>query len=124
MGMTTLDGRAPEWAGIAIGLMIVGLGIVLFIDQAGFFGWQPSWSVWPFLIIGAGLARFASPRADGSRGGGWLIFFGVWLLLNEMRVLRFRDSWPLILVAIGVHTMWKALVRPARPSRPRAGQPS
>jgi hypothetical protein len=52
-----------------------------------------------------------------------LIFIGVWLLLNEMRVLRFRDSWPLILVALGVHTMWKAL-RPAQARRSRAGQTS
>ena len=48
---------------------------------------------------------------------------GVWLLLSEMRVLPFRDSWPLILVALGVHTMWKAL-RPAQARRSRAGRSS
>ena len=121
--MTFLDGRAPEWTGILVGLTIVGFGLILLFDQTGLFGWQPSWSVWPFLIIGAGLARFATPRPDGSREGSWLIFIGVWLLLNEMRVLRFRDSWPLILVALGVHTMWKAL-RPGRSRRSRAGQTS
>jgi hypothetical protein len=123
MRMTFLDGRAPEWTGILVGLTIVGFGLILLFDQTGLFGWQPSWSVWPFLIIGAGLARFATPRPDGSREGSWLIFIGVWLLLNEMRVLRFRDSWPLILVALGVHTMWKAL-RPGRSRRSRAGQTS
>jgi cell wall-active antibiotic response 4TMS protein YvqF len=123
MRMTSLDGRTPEWTGILVGLTIVGFGLILLFDQAGLFGWQPSWSVWPFLIIGAGLARFATPRPDGSREGTWLIFIGVWLLLNEMRVLRFRDSWPLILVALGVHTMWKAL-RPAQARRSRAGQTS
>jgi hypothetical protein len=123
MRMTFLDGRGPEWTGILIGLMIVGFGLILLFDQTGLFGWQTSWSVWPFLIIGAGLARFASPRPDGSREGVWLIAIGVWLLLNEMRVLRFRDSWPLILVALGVHTMWKAL-RPAQARRSRAGQSS
>ena len=102
--------------------MIVGLGIILLVDQTGLLGWQPSWSIWPLLIIGLGVARFAAPRPDGSRDGGWLIFIGLWLLLNEMRVLRFRDSWPLILVALGVHTMWKALVRPTRARRSHAGQ--
>ena len=75
-------------------LMIAGLGLVLFLDQTGLFGWRMSSSLWPFLIIGLGLARFSTPRPDGTREGGWLIFIGTWLLLNEMRVLRFRDSWP------------------------------
>jgi hypothetical protein len=123
MRMAFFDGRAPEWTGILIGRTIVGFGLILLFDQTGVFGWQPSWSVWPFLIIGAGLARFVSPRPDGSREGGWLVAIGVWLLLNEMRVLRFRDSWPLILVALGVHTMWKA-VRPAQARRSRAEQSS
>jgi hypothetical protein len=123
MHMTFLDGRAPQWTGILIGLTIVGFGLILLVDQTGLFGWQPSWRVWPFLIIGAGLARFATPRTDGSREGSWLIFIGVWLLLNEMRVLRFRDSWPLILVVLGIHTMWKAL-RPAEARSSRTGQSS
>ena len=120
--MTTQDQRQPVWAGIIAGMIIAGLGILLLIDQTGLLGWEPSWSIWPFLIIGMGLARFAAPRPDGSRdAGGWLIVVGVWLLMHQMRVLRFRDSWPLILVALGIHTMWKALVRP-RASRSHAGQ--
>ena len=120
--MISRERTDPGWTGVVIGLMIVGLGIILLFDQTGLFGWQPSWSVWPFLIIGAGLARFAAPRPDGSRDGGWVIFIGVWLLLNEMRILRFRDSWPLILVALGVQTMWRALVRPTRATRSQTGQ--
>ena len=106
----------PLWAGIVAGLLIVGLGLVLLVDQTGLLGWRPSWSLWPLLIIAFGLARFAQPHADGSRDGGWVLFIGVWLLLSEMRILRFRDSWPLILVALGIHKMWKAL-RPTGTSR-------
>ena len=110
--MASFEGPTPRAAGIGVGLTIAGLGILLLVDQTGLLGWHPRWSVWPFLLIVFGIARFAAPRPDGSRdGGSWLIVIGVWLLLNEMRVLRFRDSWPLILVAIGVHTMWKALRR-------------
>ena len=105
-------------------LTIVGLGVVLFLDQTGLFGWRMSWSLWPFLIIGLGLARFSTPRPDGTREGGWLIFIGTWLLLNEMRVLRFRDSWPLVLVALGVHTIWKAVMRRTPPSASQTGQGS
>jgi hypothetical protein len=118
------DRPNPGWAGVVIGLMIAGLGLVLFLDQTGLFGWRMSSSLWPFLIIGLGLARFSTPRPDGTREGGWLIFIGTWLLLNEMRVLRFRDSWPLILVALGVHTMWKAVMRRTPPTTPQTRQGS
>ena len=114
--MSTHDRLRSEWAGIAAGLLIVGLGLILLVDQTGLLGWRPSWSLWPLLIIAFGLARFAQPHADGSRDGGGVLLLGIWLLLNEMGLLRFRDSWPLILVALGVHKMWKAL-RPARTSR-------
>jgi len=109
----------PGPAGIVIGLVIVALGVVLFLEQIGTFGWRPTWSFWPVLIIAMGLARFSQPRADGRREGGWLIFIGSWLLLNEMRVLRFRDSWPLLLVALGIHTMWKAIARTTQPRAPK-----
>jgi len=122
MRMSSLDGQHSRAAGIGIGLTIAGLGILLLFDQTGLLGWHPRWSVWPFLLIVFGIARFAAPRPDGSRNaGGWLIIIGVWLLLNEMRVLRFRDSWPLILVALGAHTIWKAL-RPGRAPGSQAGQ--
>ena len=32
---------------------------------------------------------------------------------DHLRVLRFRDSWPLLLVALGVVQIWEAL-RPRR----------
>ena len=122
--MSFHDRPNPGWAGVVIGLMIAGLGAVLFLDQTGLFGWRMSYSLWPFLIIGLGLARFSTPRPDGTHEGGWLIFIGTWLLLNEMRVLRFRESWPLILVALGVHTMWKAVMRRTPPNAPQTRQGS
>jgi len=118
------DKPNPGWSGVVIGLMIAGLGLVLFLDQTELFGWRSTWSLWPFLIIGVGLARFATPKPDGAREGLWLVFIGVWLLLNEMQVLRFRDSWPLLLVALGVSTMWKAVARPRRPDGSQTGQQS
>ena len=117
--MTYRDRPGP--AGIVIGLIIIALGVALFLDQTGILGWRPTWSFWPVLIIAMGLARFSQPRPGGTRDGGWLIFIGSWLLLNEMRVLRYRDSWPLFLVALGIHTIWKAM-RPTPPAAPKAEQ--
>jgi hypothetical protein len=36
MRMTFLDGRAPEWTGILVGLTIVRFGLILLFDQTGF----------------------------------------------------------------------------------------
>jgi len=118
------DRPGPGWSGVVIGLVIIGLGSLLFLEQTGLLGWHHTWSLWPILIIAMGLARFAQPNADGSRSGGWLMFIGSWLLLNELRVLRARDSWPLFLVAIGVHTIWKAIARQTPPSAPKTEERS
>ena len=122
--MTYHDRPNPGWAGVAMGLMIIAVGVILLFDQAGLMGWRPGWNLWPLLLIGFGLARFVQPRQDGTREGGWFMFIGAWLLLNEMHVLRFRESWPLFLVAIGVQTMWKAVRRPTPPSASQPGQGS
>jgi len=49
------------------------------------------------------------------------VFFGVLMLLDEMQVLRFRDSWPLLLVAIGISMVWKDVVQ--RRGTPSPGGP-
>jgi LiaF transmembrane domain len=101
---------SPEAA--AIGAVIMMLGVVLLLDQAGIVRWSGGWTFWPFALIGGGLAKLLTRREDGSRAGGWLLFIGVWLLLNDLHVLR-RNSWPLFIVAVGISIIWKALTRPS-----------
>src|SRR5204862_7176307 len=80
MGMSSLEEPTSRVAGIGIGLTIAGLGILLLLDQTGLLGWHQEWSVWPFLLIVFGLARFAAPRPDGPRDGSCRIVIGVWFL--------------------------------------------
>ena len=56
--MTTHDRPSPGWAGIVIGLMIVGLGLILLVDQTG------------LLRMAAVMESLAVPdhRRSGSRG--------------------------------------------------------
>src|SRR2546428_10298213 len=101
--------RPPSPEGAVIGAAIILLGIVLLLDQVGIITWNGLWSFWPFALIIGGLVKLSRPQ-EGRREGGWLVFIGVWLLINEMHVLRYGDSWPLFLVALGVSIIWKALV--------------
>ena len=103
--------RAPRIDGAIFGLIIMALGVVLLLDRAGVVTLFGHSTFWPFLIIAFGLLKLSHPRDDGRREGGWWLFFGGWMLLNEMRVVRFRDSWPLFLVAIGISMVWKEVVR-------------
>ena len=108
--------RTSDLVRVTIGLVIVALGIALLLDRAGVIDAFGRSNFWPFVIICIGLVKLANRPENGRREGGWWVFIGVWLLLNELRVLRFGDSWPLFLVAIGVSIVWKQIVRP--PSAP------
>ena len=108
--------RSSDPARVAIGLLIVALGVALLLDRAGVIDAFGRSSFWPFAILCVGLVKLADRPEHGPRQGGWWVFFGVWLLLSDMRVLRFRDSWPLFLVAIGISIVWNQIV----PHRPRA----
>jgi hypothetical protein len=108
--------RPTDPARMAVGLIIVALGVALLLDRAGVIDAFGRSNFWPFVIICVGLVKLANRPEHGPRQGGWWVFIGVWMLLNDMRLLRFRDSWPLFLVAIGISIVWNSIV----PQRRRA----
>jgi hypothetical protein len=93
--------------GIVIGVTMMLFGISLFLDRTGAIDWFGYRAFWPVAAIAIGLVKLSHLREDGRREGGWWVFFGVWMLLNQMHVLRMRESWPLFLVGIGVSLVWK-----------------
>jgi hypothetical protein len=109
--------RPYDRASVTIGVLIMALGVALMLDRAGVIDAFGRSSFWPFVLICIGLVKLADRPANGPRQGGWWVFFGGLLLLNSMHVLRFRDSWPLFLVAIGISIVWNSIV-PYRPRTP------
>ena len=111
--------RASDPARLTIGLLIVALGVALLLDRTGVIDAFGRSTFWPFVIIVVGLVKLANRPPHGPWQGGWWVFFGVWLLLNNMRVLRFRDSWPLFLVAVGLSIVWNQIGahRPRTPGK-------
>ena len=93
--------------GILIGLAIMLFGLTIFLDRVGLIDGFDFINVWPVALITIGLVKLSQPRADGRREGGWWVFFGAWMLLAQLEVLRTRDAWPLLLVALGVSMVWK-----------------
>ena len=109
--MAAPSGPPPRFEGLLFGTLIMALGVGLLLDRAGIvhlFGYT---SFWPFLIIAFGLVKLSRRRDNGQREGAGWVLFGVLLLLNEMDVLRFHDSWPLLFVAVGLGMVWKEISR-------------
>jgi hypothetical protein len=104
-------GRVNNTGALLVGVLIMALGVGLLLDRIGIiagFGWH---NFWPCVLIVAGIIRLSFPHDDGRRDGGWMLFIGVLLLLNQMRVLRFQESWPLFIVAVGGTMVWKEVFR-------------
>ena len=104
--------------GVMIGVTLMLLGAALMLDRAGIIDGVQYTAFWGLLIMTIGIVKLSHVGPDGSRHGGWWLFFGAWMLLNETRAWRFRDSWPLLIVAVGVSMVWKEIA--GRRSRARA----
>ena len=105
--MTDEQRRRRDLGGMIFGLLIMLFGAALFLDRTGVIDGLDYVNVWPVIVIAIGLARLSQRRADGRREGGWWVLFGVWILLSQLGVLRLHESWPLLLVALGIRMVWK-----------------
>jgi hypothetical protein len=65
--------------------------------------------LWPFIPIGIGVAKLLQPGPKSRREGAFILFVGVWLLLNASNVWRYRESWPILLVGWGISIAWGAI---------------
>ena len=110
----------PNRANVVFGLMLVLLGGLLALHTTGLVPWPPAglwWlSFWGLVFVSLGLARLFVPDAGRGREGWGLLFVGCWLLLNQTHVLRYRDSWPILVIGIGIGIVWNALA--ARTAKP------
>ncbi len=94
------------------GGMLVTAGVLLLIFHRDIFS---AFALWPLVPVGLGLARvLGGCCAHCRREGLWFLAIGLWFALNEFTVLRYHDTWPLLLVAIGALITWDA-VAPCAP---------
>ena len=94
--------RSPFDVGRLIaGATIILLGALLLLDRAGLIHWVSRTAWWPILAIGFGVARLLSAERHGVQSGLFFLWVGAWGLLNEWNILRYEDSWPLLLVGLG-----------------------
>src|SRR5688572_20031873 len=97
-----MDDVRPRSGNIVIGVMLVAMGVVVALDRAGLIAFEGRWTLWPVILIGLGLARFVQTPAGKPRQGLLFLLGGVWLVAGEAGWLSLTDSWPLLVIALGL----------------------
>ncbi len=115
--MEQTDERVGQPRHLMMGLVLIVVGIALMLDRITILDIDGRW--WPFILLGLGAVKFiavpASGRGAGSRRpGAWLMFIGLWGLVNEFHLLGldYATSWPLMIVGVGVMIVWRAFEGP------------
>jgi predicted membrane protein len=132
--------RQNPFGGLFIGLLLAGIGVVLLLQNLGIFYFDELWQFWPVILIIFGGTRLVSAWDLGGRifGGIMLLVGGIFLLHNlgllHGNVLAY--FWPVILIAIGVSLLVRALEgnhmwdlwgdhpQPSASGTPNAGTPN
>jgi hypothetical protein len=91
---------------LVVGSLLIAVGVLVALDRTGVVVWTNRRNLWPIIFIAIGLAQLAYTYDSRPRRGFVFLLGGIWLLLNELNVMRFSNSWPLLLVAIGVTMAW------------------
>jgi len=97
---------------IVFGVFLIVGGLLLLFTRHSI--WN-LFALWPLILIGLGVHKLVGACcAYKRREGFWLLGIGSWLGLNEFTVLRYHDTWPLLLVVVGALIAWEALAPPVR----------
>jgi hypothetical protein len=111
--MSNLQVRDP--GRIAWGVVIGAFGLLLLFDRFGGTDFRFSGDFWPFVLIALGAVRLMQPPdlAAGRprRSGSMLLAVGAWALATELHLwgLTFQNSWPILIVGVGLSMVWGAL---------------
>ena len=117
---------------LVVGAMLVVVGAAIMADRAGLVAWTGMWSLWPLILGGIGLAKFIGTPAGEPKQGLLMLTGAAWLFLGEGGWISLADSWPIVVIALGLiialnggpRRRWRAPVPPlppdpANPWRPR-----
>jgi hypothetical protein len=99
-----------------LGLIVIAVGVLFTLDRLGYVNAGDFWEYWPVFLIAVGLGRVIQPRETHGRGFGvLLVVVGIWFLLSNLDLIRYRfgDVWPILLVLVGGMMVWRAITGPS-----------
>ena len=96
---------------VATSLMVIAVGVLLLLNQIGAFPARYELSFWPVLLVAFGAAKLLSSQTGDRHWGALMMLVGILFQLNDWGVIhfRFRDLWPLLIIAVGAMLLWNSL---------------
>jgi len=111
----TIKTKSAFDGSVFVGLLLLGLGGLFLLNNLRVIYFGSVWDYWPFILVALGIHKVVTSDSKDKIGGGmWLAFIGLWLYVSIQQVwdLSFRETWPTLLIAWGVGMMWRSFGRP------------
>ncbi|MBI3229794.1 MAG: hypothetical protein HYZ45_06340 [Burkholderiales bacterium] len=99
---------------LTVGLFLLGFGAIAFLNQQGVLHVTELWHYAPLIMVVFGLAKmFVAPTPSRFARGVFLVFLGLWVTASLVGFagLTFANSWPLVLIAVGIRMLLEAVLR-------------
>ena len=107
--------RSSPFGGLLAGAILAGIGVLLLLQNLGIIVVDDLWDYWPVILIVVGVSRAAAAWDFGGRIWGAIVaFVGAVFLVRNLGLIHgsvWNFFWPVILIAIGLALLARALDR-------------
>jgi len=104
---------SPRFRGsLIVGTILLVVGSLFLLNNFDFIYLGPIKHYWPLVIVAIGVTKFLTAEHPAERRrGGWWMMIGLWLLISTLHLygFSFHNSWPILLIVLGINSIWKAL---------------
>jgi predicted membrane protein len=107
-----------------IGILIIVVGLLLFLDNLDILEADAALRFWPVLLIAIGVFKMVQPRGSGGKFFGFiLVVAGAVVLVGNLRLVHIYiwDLWPVVIVLVGGSMIWRAVSERRERSRMEGG---
>lgn len=111
--MTTNTNARIPMGKLALGIVLLLVGILSFTDYMDLVDLREIWRFWPVLLIFIGVSSEVDSLRQRKTGGGHILAaIGVWMLVANHRFfgLNHRTAFPLAIAVVGLGVILHALV--------------
>lgn len=99
------------------GIALIAAGSAVLLERLGMLeldiNWVQIWRYWPWLLVISGIIKLIPPTTPRYLlNGMWEIFFAGWWYVSFNRIWGwgFGDTWPALVVAVGVGLLLRPLL--------------
>ncbi|HXI39022.1 MAG TPA: DUF5668 domain-containing protein [Bryobacteraceae bacterium] len=106
--------RGSHGPGIVFAFLMIGAGVLLFLDNVGLLHFHDIWRFWPVALIALGVSKLFETRgAGGMVWGAMAMLVGTAFLLDNLGIwhANWNIIWPLGLIAVGIIKLVTSLER-------------